>query len=68
MTNQTNECFDHPINTKKGDKTKRYKACYNQKAVRISAAVRERSATAQCSVKSSHSAAPDREKMRVSKR
>jgi hypothetical protein len=33
---------DYPQNTKKGDQTKRYKAVYNQKALRLIAAVREK--------------------------
>jgi hypothetical protein len=35
---------DYPQNTKKGEQTKRYKAVYNQKALRMIAAVREKTA------------------------
>ena len=35
---------DYPQSTKKGEQTKRYKAVYNQKALRMIAAVREKTA------------------------
>jgi hypothetical protein len=38
---------DYPQNTKKGEQTKRYKAVYNQKALRMIAAVREKTAELQ---------------------
>jgi len=38
---------DYPHNTKKGEQTKRYKAVYNQKALRLGQAVREKTAEVQ---------------------
>ena len=40
---------DYPQNTKKGEQTKRYKAVYNQKALRLGQAVREKTAEKQLS-------------------
>ena len=37
---------DYPANTKKGDQTRRYKAVYNQKSIRLAAAASTRGPTA----------------------
>ena len=40
---------DYPQNTKKGEQTKRYKAVYNQKALRLGQAVRDKTVEKQLS-------------------
>lgn len=49
---------DYPQNTKKGEQTKRYKAVYNQKALRLGQAVREKTAEKQLTTATAAAATP----------